>query len=123
VQVAVVVGGAALLIGGAIAAGLITWGGITALAGATAASIGSVTPFAAEFVTAWGTRKAMKVFAQRLAAQAGKYLLKQLGRRATEGEIRQLMLQLINQELVRRGLGGWSMIQLETLIKGIDLFW
>ena len=123
VRVAVVAGAAVVLVGGAIAAGLITWAGVTALAGAAAATLSSVTPFAAEFVTAWATRKAMKTFAQRLALQTGKYLAKKLGRRATAAELKELMLQLLNQELAKRGLAAWTMPQLETLLWGINLIW
>ena len=123
VKIAIVAGGLTILVGGAIAAGLITWAGVSVVAGATAASLSSVAPFAAEFVTAWATRKAMKVFAQRLARQAGKYLTKKLGYRATATEVRQLMLQTINQELRKRGLGEWSAAQFDTFIQGIDLFW
>ncbi len=122
-RVAIVAGGAAILLGGAIAAGLVTWAGVTAIAGATAASLGSVAPFAAEFVAAWAGKKAMKQFAQRLARQAGKYLAKRLGRRATEAELKELMLQMINRELAKRGLGVWSAPQLEALLWGIDLLW
>jgi hypothetical protein len=123
VRIALVAGGLTILVGGAIAAGLITWAGVSAVAGATAASLSSVTPFAAEFVTAWATKKAMKVFAQRLARQTGKYLTKKIGHRASAAEVRQLMLQTINQELRKRGFGEWSAVQFDTFIKGIDLFW
>lgn len=123
VRIAVVAGGAAILLGGAIAAGLVTWAGVTAIAGATAASVASVAPFAAEFVTAWAGRKAMRQFAQRLARQAGKYLARRLGRRASEAEMKELMLQMINRELVKRGLGAWTMPQMEALLWGIDLLW
>ncbi|HKZ54687.1 MAG TPA: hypothetical protein VJ123_04345 [Anaerolineales bacterium] len=123
VKVAIVAGGAAILIGGAIAAGLVTWAGVSALAGATAASLSSLGAFAGEFVAAWAGKKAMKEVAQRLARQAGKYLAKKLGRRATAQELKQLMLQMINQQLIKRGLSEWGMAQLDTLLFGIDLLW
>jgi hypothetical protein len=118
-----VVGGIGILAGLAVAGGLITWAGLSALAGGAAAGVGAVYAYAGELVTAWLGEKGLAEIAKRMALQAGKYLFKKLGRKATRDEVMALMLQQINAQLLKRGLAAWAMPQLETLLFGIDLLW
>jgi hypothetical protein len=123
VKVAVVAGGIGVLVVGAVAAGLLTWAGIAAAGGAAAAGLVTASAEAATFVTMWVGEKAVLKVAKELAKRCAKYLVKKLGRKPTQTEVKSLMLQLINKELAKRGLQQWTMQNFETVIWGIDLIW